>query len=99
MGWNSGYKVMEKTVIDIYNSDLLTAELLNIIMKPYKDTDCDSGGSRNLKSKDGLGVEQIICKVMKPNEYKKLGKDIDWANDDDAYDLFNSIWSGMWKIW
>lgn len=27
--------------------------------------DCDSGGSHNLRSKDGLGVEEIIVKGMR----------------------------------
>ena len=71
MGWNSGYTTMEATVIAIYNTGNLTAELLDEIMTPYKGTGCDSGGSHDLRSNDGLGVKEIICKTMKPAEYKE----------------------------
>ena len=103
MSWNSGYRIIEKNVIDVYNEGLLTAKLLDILMNPYKGKDCDSGGSEDIKSKDGLSAERIICKIMKPDKYKEIvsGKkdDWDWNNDDAAYDLFSSIWRDMWGIW
>lgn len=71
MGWNSGYTAMEAAVITIYNTGALTAETLNKIMEPYKGTDCDSGGSQNLRANDGLDVREIICKIIKPKEYQE----------------------------
>ena len=73
MGWNEGYRIMEETVISVYNTGKLTKELLDAIMRPYYDTDIDSGGSQNLRSKDGLDVEQIVCKVMEPERYEEIG--------------------------
>lgn len=70
MGWNSGYTAMEAAVIATYDAGTLTAEVLDKIMEPYKGTDCDSGGSHDHMTKDGLGVKEVICKIMKPAEYK-----------------------------
>ena len=63
---------MEQKVIMAYNFGNLTPETLDAIMEPYKGTDCDSGGSNDLTSKDGLRVEHIICRVMKPKETKSV---------------------------
>lgn len=107
MGWNTGYRIMEHTVIVAYNADVLTPELLDALMEPYKGTDCDSGGSMDLKSKDGLGVEEIICKVMEPEKYADVIEHPEYYEDDPetwrsnkrAYELFESIWRGKWGIW
>ena len=113
MGWNTGYAIMENTVVALYDSGVLTSELLDKIMKPFKGTDCDSGGSNDLKARDGSGVEEIICKTMKPEKYKEVvenpkwhegeepeTEDHDkWNSNEKAYDLFSSIWRDMWEIW
>ena len=107
MGWNSGYKTMESSIVAVYDAGALTPKLLDKIMEPYKGTDCDSGGSQDLKSEDGLGVEEIICKIMKSDEYKDVIENPDYYEDEEpgwnsnkrAYDLFRSIWSDIWKIW
>ena len=41
MGWNSGYRIIEKNVIDVYNEGLLTAKLLEYINVPYGKEDKD----------------------------------------------------------
>lgn len=107
MGWSKGYETMEAAVVAAYNTGKLTPEQLDKIMEPYKGTDCDSGGSNNLKSTDGLGVEEIICKIMKPQEYEDViqnpvyyeDEEPSWNSNEKAYDLFSSIWSGIWKMW
>ena len=63
---------MEETVIGAYNLGKLDVPLLKVLMKPYGGTDIDSGGSADLKSKDGLGVEDIVIKLMAPNDFLKL---------------------------
>ena len=108
MGWNAGYKVMEKTVISLYDKGQLTPELLDTVMEPYKETDCDSGGSEGLLAHDGLDVEQVICKTMKPKEYEDAIQNPVWAegyepgvigNNEKYLNLFDSIWRDMWGIW
>lgn len=107
MGWNAGYEQMEQAVISVYDQGLLTKELLDTLMEPYKNTDCDSGGSQNLKARDGLGVEEIICKTMEPEKYQDAienpvyaeGEPPSWESNEKAYDLFRSIWADRWGIW
>lgn len=121
MGWNSGFAEMERAVISAYDNGILTKELLDEIMEPYKGTDCDSGGSNNLVSKDGKCVEHIICLMMKPEEtkeiidnpiwevpYEEIGvthyekkwyPEPYWIANEKSYDLFSSIWHGIWGCW
>lgn len=63
MGWNSGYTVFEATVVAAYDLGKLDRALLAVLMEPYRRTDIDSGGSCDLKSKDGKGVEQIVIET------------------------------------
>lgn len=63
---------MEETVIGVYNLGKLDVKMLKVLAKPYKGTDIDSGGSQNMKTKDGKSVEDLIIKLMAPNEFKKL---------------------------
>lgn len=72
MGWNTGFKIMENTVITLYDANCLTKELLDKIMDPFKGTDCDSGGKEGLLTKDGLCVEHVICRIMKPEETEQV---------------------------
>ena len=64
MGWNSGYTVFEATVVGAYDLGKLDKALLAVLMEPYRNTDIDSGGSCDLKSKDGKGVEQIVIETF-----------------------------------
>lgn len=108
MGWNSGYSKLERQIIELYNINELTIESLNAIMDPYKGTDCDSGGSNNLHSKDGLNMAQIICKIMKPDEYEDAIKNPIYSegytekcleNNEKFYNLYSSIWYDTWNMW
>lgn len=63
MGWNAGYTMFEATVIAIYDQGKLDKDLLTSLMEPYRGTDIDSGGSCDLKSKDGKGIEQIVIET------------------------------------
>ena len=106
MGWNAGYTIMEHTVITLYDRHLLTKEILEAVMEPYKGTNCDSGGSCNLKAKDGLGVEEIIRKTMCPQKYQDVidhpkyykNEPERWQSNEKAYDLFHKIWHVHWDI-
>jgi hypothetical protein len=63
MGWNSGYTIFEQTVIGAYDLGKLDRALLDVLMEPYRGTDIDPGGSRGLRSKDGLDVEEIVSRI------------------------------------
>jgi hypothetical protein len=63
MGWNQGYTIFEATVVGAYDIGKLDKALLTVLMEPYRGTDIDSGGSRDLQSRDGKGVEQIVIET------------------------------------
>jgi hypothetical protein len=64
MGWNQGYEIFESTVVGAYDLGKLDQELLAVLMEPYRDTDIDPGGSRDLTARDGLDVVEIVLKTM-----------------------------------
>lgn len=94
MGWNTEYTIMEATVIGAYNLGVLDEKLLKVLMEPYRDSDIDSGGSADLKAKDGKQVEEIVCGILgiKLPTKPKLPRDSDkWTDEqqaanDDYYD-------------
>lgn len=63
MGWNKGYAIFESTVVGAYDLGKLDKALLSVMMEPYRNQDIDSGGSADLKAKDGKGVEQIVIET------------------------------------
>lgn len=103
MGWNTGYTIMEATVVGAYDLGRLDKPLLKVLLEPYRDSDIDSGGKEGLTSKDGLEVEEIILKVMgvKLPPEPKLPKDFTkWTDEqrqqNDDYqealcDAFNGV--------
>jgi len=108
MGWNSGYTIMEEQVIALYNKEYLTKNILETIMEPFKETDCDSGGSTGLIANDGKNIEQVICFIMEPEGYIDVMENPKWAegyeekcweNNDKAYDLFYHIWNKEFGIY
>lgn len=64
MGWNQGYKIFESTVIGAYDLGVLDRRLLTVLMEPYRGTDIDSGGSRDLLTKDGKDVMTVVVEVF-----------------------------------
>lgn len=105
MGWNAGYRIFEATVVGAYDLGKLDKELLTVLMEPYRSSDIDSGGSENLRAKDGLDVEQIVCKVWGvemparpdlPADYRQWTPEQADANEeywDARYRAFRSVTS------
>ena len=98
MGWNQGFQEMEKQVILAYNANILTPELLDEIMTPYKGTDCDTGGSQNMTSKDGLCVQHIICKTIKPKETKYIEENpVFFDGFEENIEIYKGDKDYLWK--
>lgn len=96
MGWNAGYTIFEATVVGAYDLGKLDKELLAVLMEPYRNTDIDSGGSCELKSKDGKGVEQIVVETFGAKMPAKPGGDDEEAWDEydcAVYDKFREVTS------
>ena len=97
MGWNTGYTIFEATVVGAYDLGKLDMEMLTVLMEPYRDSDIDSGGSADLKSKDGKGVEQIVIETwglaMPQKPLAEYSADPDaWDEYNDAvYDQFSNV--------
>ena len=97
MGWNKGYTIFESTVIGAYELGKLDKKLLSVLMEPYRNSDIDIGGSKDLKAKDGKEVLQIVIETwglempMKP--VCKYDEDPDAWDDyhDTVYSLFLSV--------
>lgn len=97
MGWNTGYTIFESTVVGAYDLGKLDKALLKVLMEPYRDSDIDSGGSNELLSKDGKGVEQIVIETWGLKMPPKPAGDYDDDPDehdvynDDVYELFRKV--------
>jgi len=89
MGWNSGYAIFESTVIGVYNLGVLDKKLLEVLMAPYRGTDIDSGGSKDLESIDGKTVEQIVIETGGLTFPQKP------TNDEELEDYYEEIYDKM----
>lgn len=74
MGWNEEYTIWEHLIITLYNADMLTKELIEKIVEPFKNTDIDHGGSMDLRAKDGLDADKIVIKLCMPSKYEEIIK-------------------------
>ena len=70
MGWIDGGSVFETQIIELYNANLLTKEILEKIAEPFKETDCDTAGFHDIKAKDGKDpvLKQVNYYIFDKNE-------------------------------
>lgn len=87
MGWNSGYTIFEATVIGAYNLGKLDKALLGVLMEPFRNSDIDSGGSCDLKTHDGKGVEEVVLETWGIEVPRPPEDEDSW---DEYIDLKNS---------
>jgi hypothetical protein len=95
MGWNKGYTIFEATVIGAYDLDKLDTGLLAVLMKPYADSDIDSGGRRGLLSKDGKSVEQVVVELMGGGPTPPYPQDSD---GDEVWDDYHDVVTGQFYL-
>jgi hypothetical protein len=95
MGWNAGYTIFEATVVGAYDLGRLDKDLLTVLMEPYRGSDIDSGGARDLKSADGKRVQQIVIETWGGTMPAKPSDDADedaWDDYHDAvYEAFRRV--------
>jgi len=72
MGWNEGYTVMERAVVSLYDVGGLTADALRAILAPYRGTDIDHGGCKDLRTNDGKSADDVILFLLAPDDYARL---------------------------
>lgn len=83
MGWNSGYTIFERIVINLYDENKLDKQTLEIIANEFIGLDVDFGGFTDKKAKDGKNLVDIICFMYEPEKY------FEYINNDDKYDYVN----------
>lgn len=88
MGWNAGYTIFEAAVVDAYNLGKLNKEELAVLMEPYRGRDIDSGGSRDLQSKDGKMAEQLVIETWGLEMPK--APCVKYDDDPDAWDAYDT---------
>ncbi len=93
MGWDEGYRIMEAQVVALYDKGVLTKKVLSALMEPFKDSDIDHGGCRDLKSKDGKTADEIIISTMEPEKYQQA---IDGFIPDEKNDGYNEKLDDLW---
>lgn len=99
MGWNQGFKIIEDTVLSIYEMGKLDKEMLKAILKPYVNTDVDTGGISFKEAKDGLDLIKVVVKTYFgeiPEEPVKSGN-IDAENKDE--DIYQDVlWDKFFEV-
>jgi len=95
MGNNQAYTQMEQTVIAAYDAGL-RGEQLAPFLEPYRGTDIDSGGKRDIKTSDGKDVEDVIIEAFcSPDQQEawKAWKNGGYSDDllEAAYDALDSV--------
>lgn len=72
MGNNDAYTIFENTVIALYDGGKLDPQLLDALAEPHRGTDIDHGGSRELKTFDGLDLCEVILAIKDPEKFWEL---------------------------
>lgn len=95
MGNNAPGADFETIVINLYDENCLSKNVLNVIGEVFVGSysDIDLGGNQDLVTKDGKGLEQVVVEIMRLGYAPKPGKNgrITW------YYAFANIlaeWSG-----
>lgn len=87
MGDNAAYTHMEASVIAAYNAGL-RGEQFAPFLEPYRGSDIDEGGRRDILTNDGKGIEEVIIEAFGTPEQLATWKS--WLDDngrnDELYD-------------
>jgi hypothetical protein len=66
MNRRAAYASFEKTVLDLYEQEMLTLEHLERIAEQYRTIEIDSAGSRYLRTRDGKNLHQVCIELVDP---------------------------------
>jgi hypothetical protein len=61
------YAAFEKTILDLYDQDLLTLDRLDHIANQYRWLEIDSAGSQYLLTRDGKDLYQVCIELVDPS--------------------------------
>lgn len=90
MGKRIAYANFEETIINLYEREWLTLNLLDSVAGQYRFVGPDSAGSQHVVAKDGKDLPQICLALVDPT-FPLVGRGSD--GDDDEY------WEQELKKW
>ena len=100
MGWNTGYRIFEQTVMGAYNLGKLDKPLLEILMEPYRGTDIDSGGGSDMETVDGKNIQELVVEIItgeimvRPTTNPEEDPQPWYDYQDELYEKFSKISRG-----
>lgn len=93
MGNNLEYTIFEDTVLALYDSNVLTLEVLDRIGNIFKGMSPDQGGADYEESEDGLTAEDIVIKLVNPGWKPNSSEEYPAEN----HQKFREITEKRWK--
>lgn len=63
----AAYAAFEKTILDLYDQDLLTLHRLDLVAARYRWIPLDSAGTRHILTKDGKDLYQVCIELVDPS--------------------------------
>jgi hypothetical protein len=101
-------KIISEQIIVLYNKNILNKDILECLVKPYLNTECNTDSFYEVAN-DGKDVHEIICLTMMPEKYNAIKDNLIFdemeeqymvfINSSQGYNLFNEIWKGTWGMW
>ena len=92
MGSNYLWTMAESQIVSIYDNGLMTLDTLDAICNAYAGTDIDSGGSRDLETKDGKSMEQVAVELVNPDFAPNENKDDPWGWHEEFGEISRLRW-------
>lgn len=102
MGNNTAYSQFEGITIKLSNMGKLDLMTLDAIAEEYRGMSPDSGGSRDLRTEDGKGLEEVCIELVDPVWKPVRGDDEgyidpDYWLDEERYTKFLEIRRNRWR--
>lgn len=92
MGSNHLWTMAEGQIVSAYDNGLLTLDTLDVICNAYAGTDIDSGGSRDLETKDGKSMEQVAVELVNPEFLPDENDDDPWGWGEEFGEISRLRW-------
>ena|SRR5207245_3204592 len=60
------YAAFEKTILNLYEQKILSADLLDRVARHYRLVGADSAGSQYVRTQDGKDLQQVCIELIDP---------------------------------
>jgi len=62
----AAYATFEKTILDLYERNMFTLSLLDLVASQYRQVGIDSAGSQYIRTRDGKDLHQVCIELVDP---------------------------------